>query len=555
MKYLITLLIAALSLNAFGQVPNYVPSDGLVAWYPFNGNANDESGNVNNGTVYGAILTTDHLGNSYSAYAFNGTGDYIGLPYSTLWNFGLGDFTLASWFLSLDGTNDNIIRFDNGYGPASLWGMRVFGVELEFLCSGTGGAYFPLSSNPVSTGIWHHTVMVRSSNSLLIYLDGNLVHTETTPTIGDIQTTGTYYPSIGRLGSFNAEYFTGDLDDIGIWNRALTEVEIQALYTAEIPISGCTDVGSCNFDADAVVDDGTCQYEDECGVCGGVSFAGCTDSYACNYDFEAGCDDGSCDYTCCPGPGCCLDGQNWDWDLMGCVITNPTDSNLDGCTDLNDLMDLLAAYGTCAFAEFTCGDDIEHEGYDYSTVQIGDQCWFAENCRYLPAVSPSSAQSTTDPYYYVYDYQGTDVTSAQATSSFATYGVLYNWPAVMTEGLCPSGWHIPSDGEWQTLEISLGMSESDAAIDGWRGSPVGDYMKSTTGWSNNGNGLNPIGFIALPGGSNYSGVFSSTGLYGHWWSASESGSSARRRVLNYYDDVYRDAYNRDDGFSARCVRD
>jgi uncharacterized protein (TIGR02145 family) len=557
MKYLITLLIAALSLNAFGQVPNYVPSDGLVAWYPFNGNANDESGNVNNGTVYGAILTTDHLGNSYSAYAFNGTGDYIGLPYSTLWNFGLGDFTLASWFLSLDGTNDNIIRFDNGYGPASLWGMRVFGVELEFLCSGTGGAYFPLSSNPVSTGIWHHTVMVRSSNSLLIYLDGNLVHTETTPTIGDIQTTGTYYPSIGRLGSFNAEYFTGDLDDIGIWNRALTEVEIQALYTAEIPISGCTDVGSCNFDADAVVDDGTCQYEDECGVCGGVSFAGCTDSYACNYDFEAGCDDGSCDYTCCPGPGCCSIGHYWDWELEQCFDINPTDSNLDGCTDLNDLMDLLGAYGICGQPEFAaCGDDIEHEGYDYNTVQIGDQCWFAENCRYLPVVSASSAGSETSPYYYVYDYQGTDVEEAKATENYETYGVLYNWPAVMTEGICPSDWHIPTDGEWQTMEMSLGMSEAEAAQTGWRGSPVGDYMKSTSGWNNGGNGSNSSGFDGRPGGDRYSGGFSGSGYYGHWWSASESGSNSWIRILNYnYDYVVRNFNVRYFGFSARCVQD
>jgi uncharacterized protein (TIGR02145 family) len=548
MKHILTLSLCflALSLSVYGQVPDYIPSDGLVAWYPFNGNANDESGNVNNGTVYGAILTTDHLGNSYSAYAFNGTGDYIGLPYSTLWNFGLGDFTLASWFLSLDGTNDNIIRFDNGYGPASLWGMRVIGVELEFLCSGTGGAYFPLSSNPVSTGIWHHTVMVRSSNSLLIYLDGNLVHTETTPTIGDIQTTGTYYPSIGRLGSFNAEYFTGDLDDIGIWNRALTEVEIQALYTAEIPISGCTDVGSCNFDADAVVDDGTCQYEDECGVCGGVSFAGCTDSYACNYDFEAGCDDGSCDYTCCPGPGCCSIGHYWDWELEQCFDINPTDTNLDGCTDLNDLMDILANYGDCAVSGFTCGDDIEHDGYDYSTVQIGDQCWFSENCRYLPVVSPSSEGSETEPYYYVYDYQGTDVEEAQATANYETYGVLYNWPAVMTDEICPSDWHVPSDGEVTELADFLGGE-----------SLAGYTMKSTSGWWGGGNGSNSSGFTALPGGVCGLGSFSGSGGYCYWWSSTESTSdtswlSGLDYSLIY---VYRDVDTNNRGFSARCIKD
>jgi hypothetical protein len=232
MKKILLYGAIALSLNSFAQIPNYVPTNGLIGWWPFNGNANDESGNVNNGTVNGAILTTDHLGNSNSAYAFDGASDYIELPYSTLWNFGLGDFTLAGWFLSLDGANDNIIRFDNGFNPSSIWGMRVNFLDLEFLCKGTGVAYYPITSNPVSTGNWHQTVMVRSSNSLLIYLDGNLVHTETTPTIADIQSNGTYYPSIGRLGSYNGEYFTGDLDDIGIWNRALNQQEITNLYTS-----------------------------------------------------------------------------------------------------------------------------------------------------------------------------------------------------------------------------------------------------------------------------------------------------------------------------------
>ena len=97
--------------------------------------------------------------------------------------------------------------------------------------------------------------------------------------------------------------------------------------------------------------------------------------------------------------------------------------------------------------------------------------------------------------------------SSKSTANYATYGVLYNWPAVMTEGICPSGWHIPSDGEWQTMEISLGMSESEAAQTGWRGSPVGDYMKSTSGWNSGGNGSNSSGFTGLPGGYRYSGGF------------------------------------------------
>ena len=234
MKKLLYLFLTMVFICQYtiAQVPTYVPTDGLVGYWPFNGNANDESGNGLNGTNNGATLTADRFGDSNSAYSFDGD-DWIEVFYNQILNFGLGDFTLAGWFLSLDGANDNIIRFDNGFNPSSIWGMRVNFLDLEFLCKGTGVAYYPITSNPVSTGNWHQTVMVRSSNSLLIYLDGNLVHTETTPTIADIQSNGTYYPSIGRLGSYNGEYFTGDLDDIGIWNRALTECEIVNLFNSQ----------------------------------------------------------------------------------------------------------------------------------------------------------------------------------------------------------------------------------------------------------------------------------------------------------------------------------
>jgi uncharacterized protein (TIGR02145 family) len=236
------------------------------------------------------------------------------------------------------------------------------------------------------------------------------------------------------------------------------------------------------------------------------------------------------------------------------------DGNDDGCVNVDDMLGLLIEYGQCLDVEeevfISCGDNINHEGYNYSTVLIGDQCWFAENCRYLPVVSSSSASSETSPYFYVYGYEGTDASAAMATENYDTYGVLYNWPAVMTEAICPSGWHIPSDGEWQAMEMSLGMSESVAAQTGWRGSPVGDYMKSTSGWNSGGNGSNSSGFNGLPGGYRYSGGFGNDGGYGYWWSASESGSYAWNRVLTSdYVNVSRSSYYRDKGFSARCVRD
>ena len=260
MKRLLLLITICISSVSFGQVPNYVPTNGLVGWWGFNGNANDESGNGNNGTVNGANLTDDHLGNLNSAYVFNGNSDFIALPYSSLWEFGLNDFTVAGWFLSLDGTNDNIIRFDNGLSPSSLWGMRVKNANMNFICTGGGNAYSPLASNTVSTGVWHHSVMIRTPNALLMYLDGNLIHTEITPTIANIQSNGTYYPSIGRLGSYNAEYFEGNIDDIGIWNRALTECEIQDLYNSSL--NSTTSVTQTDVTLTADQDNATYQWID-----------------------------------------------------------------------------------------------------------------------------------------------------------------------------------------------------------------------------------------------------------------------------------------------------
>jgi uncharacterized protein (TIGR02145 family) len=160
-------------------------------------------------------------------------------------------------------------------------------------------------------------------------------------------------------------------------------------------------------------------------------------------------------------------------------------------------------------------------------------------------VSPPSEGSETEPYFYVYGFTGTDVEAAKSTTNYDTYGVLYNWPAVMTEGICPTGWHIPSDGEFTELTDFLGGE-----------SVAGGAMKSTSGWNNGGNGSNSSGWTGLPGGYRYSGGFDDNGYYGDWWSASESGSYSWLRKLNYdYDSVYRYDYYRDFGFSARCVRD
>ena len=292
-----------------------------------------------------------------------------------------------------------------------------------------------------------------------------------------------------------------------------------------------------------------------------IQEGGCIDDYACNYDSMAECDDGSCDYSCCPGPGCCTEGMYWDWELNGCYNINPSDSNFDGCVQLNDLLDLLTAYGNCAAEDspWQCGDALEYQGYDYETVQIGEQCWFAENLRAenyrngdpIPAsLSDTEWAGTAEGAVSVYDGD---------MSNLSTYGRLYNWYAVDDpRDLCPGGWHVPSDGEWMTMEVALGMSDIDASSADFRGTDQGTQMKTTFGWADSGEGTNSSGFSGLPGGYLFAGgvPFNFAGTNGWWWSSSPSdGYAWSRALLDQSEQVARFVYESNYGFSVRCIKD
>jgi len=199
----------------------------------------------------------------------------------------------------------------------------------------------------------------------------------------------------------------------------------------------------------------------------------------------------------------------------------------------------------------------ERDGTIYSFIYIGEQSWMVENLAYLPDVSSSNIGSSTEINYYVYGYEGTSISEAKAAENHQTYGALYNWEAAKTA--CPAGWHLPTDGEWKTLEKYLGMSALDADDKGWRNSgDVGIKLKSTSGWNGNGNGDSSSGFKAFPGGfRGTNGDFDHLGNIAYFWSSSPDGESyVWRRYLNYgYDGVNRGSRPRSIGFSVRCTKD
>lgn len=197
------------------------------------------------------------------------------------------------------------------------------------------------------------------------------------------------------------------------------------------------------------------------------------------------------------------------------------------------------------------------DGYQYKTVKINDQVWFAENLRYLPAVSPSSVGSLTTAHYYVYDYQGNIVNEAIMHSNYEVYGAFYNWEAARIS--CPSGWRLPSDDDFKTLEFVLGLEPVGADMIEWRyGGDVGKQLKSNTLWENDGGGTNSSGFKALPAGyKNGIPVFDDLLKFTHFWTATADGTEKayHRSLRANLDGVYRNRFSRDGGFSVRCMKE
>jgi uncharacterized protein (TIGR02145 family) len=218
---------------------------------------------------------------------------------------------------------------------------------------------------------------------------------------------------------------------------------------------------------------------------------------------------------------------------------------------------------SCVYGPAECGgaSTVTYDGYTYDVVAIGGQCWFAENLRnehygngdVIPGGLSDYEWSNTDA-----NNLGAQVIYENDASNLADYGRLYNWYAVDdARGLCPSGWHVPTDGEFMTLEMELGMSESQANGTSYRGTDQGTQMKSSSEDDPSWNGTNSSGFSGLAGGNRYSnGVFYSEGSSGYFWSASAYGTNAWFRALyGGNTEVFRNGSLQRSGFSVRCVRD
>ncbi|MCD4747448.1 MAG: fibrobacter succinogenes major paralogous domain-containing protein, partial [Bacteroidales bacterium] len=199
------------------------------------------------------------------------------------------------------------------------------------------------------------------------------------------------------------------------------------------------------------------------------------------------------------------------------------------------------------------------DGQTYNTVVIGSQCWMAENLNIgtmINGIDEQTDNDTIEKYCY-----------GDSPANCDVYGGLYQWDEMMeytpgTQGICPTGWHLPNDIDWKQLEgeVDSQYGYPDPEWNGieYRGFDAGLKLKSTSGWNSNGNGTDEFGFTSLPSGFRFAnGGFYSFGTHGGFWTSSaQDTDDAWHRALGYNNEgVYRYDALMVHGRSVRCLHD
>ena len=422
----------------------------------------------------------------------------------------------------------------------------------------------------IQSETWHHLAFVLEEGQMDFYVDGNALEVEMSLEnnasesgyTGHVVTPADAPLYVGTgtnlSGGLN-QPMRGKIDEFSFWDRALTPSEIagfmgcrpsvqesglQALWTFEggtddIALDFSQNGNDASIAAVSVVDEApslTCQ---ECLSESSVQVV------------QIDCD------------GFCGEGTHWDAEVQECIISVPSDTDFDGCVSMTDLLDLLTVFGTCPETEsesepleWACGDPLGYQGYNYETVQIGEQCWFAENLR-------AEEYSNGDPIPMVFensDWQASTEGARCWINNDSTYfgfpGFLYHgYTVIDNRGVCPAMWHVADDAEWMELEIAHGLSASEAEGTGIRGGDIQLSQKMrVASWG----GTNELGFGARRGGyrSWETGSFSGGIDSGAFWSNGESlGGPGYREFHGPWDGVARGGIGISEGLSIRCIQD
>ena len=512
-----------------------IPQDGLVAFYPFHGNAEDESDFDNHAEVNGATLVNDRFGASEEAYLFAEYTDIV-IPHADQINMATGDtFSWAIWVLpsteEMGGEGTVFEKWNNSgvHYPAFQFRTIDVGGTCEIYSSGwCGGGGIGQVEGQIEWSAWTHVAMVADDGVQSLFINGQLADQQEVQEYGcgnNVDITMGRRPGYGNP-------FLGAVDDFAIWDRALTSVEIINMHLGGEPegaVYGCTDSESCNYNPDANLDDSSCHD-------------------LCQY---------------------CYDGTVWNEEVYACIPTDPSDYDADGCVGMADLLELLSAFGTCAEVvpnedagedsdedpnsetgsgadAWSCGDPLEYQGYDYETVQIGEQCWFAENLRASCFSNGDSIVTSLSDSAWASADEG-----AYGQAQFPHVGLLYNWFAVIdARGLCPGGWVVPQAGHFNTLR---GYADQLSGEFG-----TGHALKVSTDPPSVWTGTNETGFSGLPTGLIQGGGGAPTGYaFGLWRTADEWNVETAQtfRLYAYDDGAGMVNQSKQEGQAVRCIKD
>lgn len=227
-----TLLTVAIScaFSVFGQVPNYVPSNGLLAYWPFSGNTNDQTTNANHLTNNGATLVADRNGTANAAYSFNGAGNYLEKTVPSFVFSPSGTFSVSFW-INRPSTSGGVAMM-SGSGTANnfIWLFSGSAANNTFGTNKQQSAWI-WANSPYVVNQWEHYVCMFINGVMRIYRNGVLETSATYSHTGALSTVLPFY--IGK--DIGTSYFNGSIDDVAIWNRSLTNCEIQKMYTSQLP--------------------------------------------------------------------------------------------------------------------------------------------------------------------------------------------------------------------------------------------------------------------------------------------------------------------------------
>lgn len=222
-----------LALIGLSSVFAQLPTNGLVGYYPFNGNANNENGINNNGTITGATLTADRFGHVNSAYNFDGVNDYISIGTATFQSF-----SFSSWIYTTSVNPTNLNGIISNLNATAYQGVefRINEDSTLMLVCGRGTSWLqPATTFKLMNNTWYNVVATSNNSTVKIYVNAQQIASYSISNFTN-NTSNILFGTRNPAAS-NGGWYTGKLDDIGIWNRALSQQEITDVYN----YTNCTD--------------------------------------------------------------------------------------------------------------------------------------------------------------------------------------------------------------------------------------------------------------------------------------------------------------------------